>query len=294
MRAIVPVSGLSAIIDRFDGLIIDEGSIIGHDALYPGALDALQRLKSAEVRTVILAASSRNDQFHIDRLAALGVAPELYDRLLSTGQLMQQALVAQSLGVADASRRYFVVASPEETALFDQGRLPRVAGIAEADAVILLTLTGAEIENPESLHWLPEAAQRRLPLYAAKADVRALAPRGELPPGFATVLSLYRAQGGEVLLYGKPSGRLYARCLNILYPAETNRIGSIGDQFPADVFGARGMGIEPILVGSGAGGLAGHTAAEIDAWHAQMTGLCESYGIFELTLMPGFAWGPLH
>jgi hypothetical protein len=54
------------------------------------------------------------------------------------------------------------------------------------------------------------------------------------------------------------------------------------------------MGIEPIFVGSGTGGLVGETAEAIEGWHAQITRLCESYGIFELTVMPSFAWGLLH
>ncbi|HEV7719614.1 MAG TPA: HAD hydrolase-like protein [Arsenicitalea sp.] len=159
--------------------------------------------------------------------------------------------------------------------------------------IMLLTLSDAEIENPAGLPWLVPGAQRHLPLYTAQADVRALAPRGELPPGFAVVLSQYRALGGEVFLYGKPSGRVYARCLNIL-DLETDRVGSIGNQFPADIFGAREIGIEPIFVGSGTGGLVGETAEAIEGWHAQITRLCESYGIFELTVMPSFAWGLLH
>jgi ribonucleotide monophosphatase NagD (HAD superfamily) len=92
------------------------------------------------------------------------------------------------------------------------------------------------------------------------------------------------------VLYGKPSGRVYARCLNLLDPIETGRVASIGDQFPADIFGAREMGIEPILVGTGAGGLGGKTPAETEAWRSRLTGLCNAHGIFELTVLPGLAW----
>ena len=211
---------------------------------------------------------------------------QLYERLVSTGQLLQQALVAQSLDSANAGRRYFVVGSPEAIA----GRLLRADRVADADAVMLLELSAAETADPGRLSWLTEAADRRLPLYASRADVSEPVARGELTAGFALVLNAYRARGGEVLLFGKPSGRVYARCLNLLDPIESKRIGSIGEQFPADIFGAREMGIEPIFVGSGAGGLVDDSPAAIEAWHIEMARLCDSYGIFELSVVPGFAW----
>ena len=291
MRAIVPQSGLSAIIDRFDGLLIDQGCLVQDEAnLHPGALNALQQLQAQGTQILVLAHSSEDDATNIARLERLGVAPELYGRLLSTGQLMRQALIAQSLTEAGGKRRYFVAGTPDELSRIDQGRLTRVESLSEADAVMLLGLSPAETEDPTRVGWLAEAARRGLPLYTPKADVAAPAARGELTPGFALALNQYWALGGDVFLYGKPSARIYARCLNILDPIESDRIGSIGDQFPADIFGAREQGIEPILVGTGAGGLKGSTPGEVEAWHAELTRLCDSYSIFELTVLPGLVW----
>ena len=291
MRAIVPVNGLHAIIDRFDGLIIDQATVIrDDDTLHPGALDALQHLKSAGIRTLVLAISSQSDEANMTRLARLGVGPELYERLLSSGQLLRQALTAQSLMDENVNRRFFMAAAPDDLAQFDQRRLKRTANISDADAVVLLTLDAEEAEDPNRVGWLAEAVKRGLPLYTPRADVNGLASRGELAPGFARVLNRYRREGGEVLLFGKPSGRVFARCLNILDPIENDRIGTIGDQFPSDIMGGREMGIEPIFVGSGAGGLKGNSAAEIAAWHTELTGLCDAQAIFELTVMLGLAW----
>jgi HAD superfamily hydrolase (TIGR01459 family) len=291
MRAIAPAPGLAALAGRFDGFIIDQSLIVRDDkSLYPAALEALQQLRDGGKRVLVLANSGRSDRFNSERLQRLGVGAELYERLLSTGQLMQQALIAQSLSGIDGDRRYFVVGQPQHLADFDSGRLKRAATLEEANAIVLLGLNRAEMVDASQLGWLEGAAKRGLPLYSARADVHGLAPVGKLAPGFGAVLYRYRAAGGEVFLYGKPSGRVYARCLNILDPIETDRIASIGNQFPSDIIGAREMGIEPIFVGTGAGGLKGNSPADLASWHAEMTRQCDARSIFELTVLPGLRW----
>jgi ribonucleotide monophosphatase NagD (HAD superfamily) len=137
---------------------------------------------------------------------------------------------------------------------------------------------------------LTAVAHRGVPLYSPKADVRSLVPRGELGPGFASVLNLYRAEGGEVILFGKPSARIYVRCRNLLDPIDEPRIGVIGDQFPSDIIGPQTAGMAPILVGTGAGGLTGSSPGALAAWQVELQRMCASYEISELTAMPGLVW----
>ena len=291
MSPTITVTHLSAIIGQFDGLIIEQQGVIDDGTtLYPGALEALTEIKAAGVRTIILSSSSKTDRFNIDRLTALGVDPELYERLVSTGQLLKQALVARSLTEGDAPRRYFLIASPEDAALFKDSRLTLVDSVEDADAIVLLTVSGAEADDPAFRAALIAVAQRGVPLYSPRADVQTLVPRGELGPGFASVLNLYRAEGGEVLLFGKPSGRIYARCRNMLDPIEEPRIGVIGEQFPSDIIGPQSMGMTPIFVGTGAGGLKGSGPAAIAAWTADLGQVATSYEIDQLTAMPGLIW----
>ena len=291
MSPTITVTHLSAIIGQFDGLIIEQQGVIDDGTtLYPGALEALTEIKAAGVRTIILSSSSKTDRFNIDRLTALGVDSELYERLVSTGQLLKQALVARSLTETDAPRRYFLIASPEDAASLKDSRLTIVDRVEEADAIVLLTVSGAEADDPGFRAALTAVAQRGVPLYSPKADVQTLVPRGELGPGFAAVLNLYRAEGGEVVLFGKPSGRIYARCRNLLDPIEEPRIGVIGEQFPSDIIGPQSMGMTPIFVGTGAGGLKGSGPAAIAAWTADLGQVATSYEIDQLTAMPGLIW----
>ena len=50
------------------------------------------------------------------------------------------------------------------------------------------------------------------------------------------------------------------------------------------------MGMTPIFVGTGAGGLKGSGPEAIAAWTAELSQVAASYEIGELTAMPGLIW----
>src|SRR5262249_57596493 len=79
------VAGLSSIVDRYDGFILDLWGVL-HDGVrpYPGAVDALRRLKAAGKRTVILSNGPRRAAAVARRTAAIGIGPDLYDGLPSS------------------------------------------------------------------------------------------------------------------------------------------------------------------------------------------------------------------
>src|SRR5215475_11535472 len=88
--AAVPITmldGLSAISDRYDGLILDLWGVL-HDGVrpYPGAIDALRRLKQPRQRTVILSNGPRRVAPLVRRNAEIGITPDLYDVLHSSGE----------------------------------------------------------------------------------------------------------------------------------------------------------------------------------------------------------------
>ena len=59
---------------------------------YPGARDALAALKSRGVKIVILSNSGRTGAANAERMAALGFEPELYDFLVTSGDVARTLL----------------------------------------------------------------------------------------------------------------------------------------------------------------------------------------------------------
>ena len=57
---------------------------------YPGASDALAALKSRGVTIVVLSNSGRTGAANAQRMAALGFEPELYDFLVTSGDVARR------------------------------------------------------------------------------------------------------------------------------------------------------------------------------------------------------------
>ena len=77
-----------AIASSFKAVFFDQYGVL-HDGRnpYPGARDALAALKSRGVKIVILSNSGRTGAANAERLTALGFEPELYDFLVTSGDV---------------------------------------------------------------------------------------------------------------------------------------------------------------------------------------------------------------
>ncbi len=89
--------GLEAVIDHYDGFIIDLWGVL-HDgrAPYDGALAALRGLKARGKKIALLSNSSNIVDAVADELLNLGFDESLYDALLTSGELVGQALRADA------------------------------------------------------------------------------------------------------------------------------------------------------------------------------------------------------
>ena len=111
--------GLSAlsrfltIASSFRAVFFDQYGVLhdGHRP-YPGARDALAALKTAGVKTVVLSNSGRAGHANARRMAALGLGPELYDFLVTSGDVARQLMRSGPLAARlHLQARAFVVSS---------------------------------------------------------------------------------------------------------------------------------------------------------------------------------------
>jgi HAD superfamily hydrolase (TIGR01459 family) len=87
------VDGLAGLVDDYDGFILDTAGVL-HDgsAPYPGALDVLRHLKSCGKKVALLTNQARRSNSVERLLDEMGIVPELYDHLLTSGELAHQWL----------------------------------------------------------------------------------------------------------------------------------------------------------------------------------------------------------
>jgi ribonucleotide monophosphatase NagD (HAD superfamily) len=85
------VDGISAIADDYDGFVLDTAGVL-HDGAtpYPGALDALRHLRSRGKKVCLLTNQARRSASVGRLLDEIGIGPDLYDHLLTSGELTHQ------------------------------------------------------------------------------------------------------------------------------------------------------------------------------------------------------------
>ncbi len=235
------ISGLGEIADRFDTFILDLWGCL-HDGVqvYPAALDALRHLKAAGKRAIILSNAPRRVNEVAARVTEMGITPDLYDRLYTSGEETWRALSQNEVpGVKDARRLYSMIAA-RDRAMLEGVPAILVDDPAEADLILVTgTETGQEaVDSFDSL--LMPAASRGVPMVCANPDL--VVHRGGVEEICAgAVAQRYELLGGRVVWFGKPYPAVYRRILSEC-GLSPDRLLCVGDALRTDVAGGAGIG----------------------------------------------------
>ena len=232
--------GLKDIISAYDGLILDLFGVL-HNGIepLPNALEALEQLRANGKRTCLLSNSPRRSGEVAARLRTMGIDPELYDGLITSGELVFAAFAATSPCEAPVPGSRFLHIGPQYlSGLLNGLALERVAKVGEANFVLV---TGApEPEGDASL--LFEARQYGLPLICANPDLTVMIGDQNIPCA-GTVAAEYEAMGGKIHYFGKPWLHAYEEALMVLR-LPPSRVLAVGDSLATDICGANGAGVD--------------------------------------------------
>jgi HAD superfamily hydrolase (TIGR01459 family) len=238
------LAGIAALAERYDGFLLDQWGVL-HDgrAAFPGALDALGRLREAGKRVVVISNSGRRASANVGTMEQLGFARALWDDLVTAGEDAWRSLKMQPPG-----RRPHVIDRDGERGLLVGLNLMPAADVGKSD--FLLTLG---IDEPDLAAYdrkLDEALRRRLLMVCANPDHWRYGADGALLPAAGALADRYEAMGGRVVRHGKPYAPIYETCLaSLAVPKE--RVVAVGDSVPHDIAGAKGVALAAALVTSG-------------------------------------------
>jgi len=284
-------SGLADLASRYRGFIVDQWGVL-HDGEtpYPDALECLRALRAAGKRVVLLSNSGQRAAINRQRLATLGIRPDLYDALVTSGEATWRALAERGDPfLAGLGRRCLLWARGGDRSLVEGQGLEVVADLGRADFLLL-----GGVEDDARLEQfsdaLEQAAARDLPMICANPDVVAVQPRGGFGIAPGAVARQYEELGGRVVYVGKPHRPVYQLCLETLAPLSPGEVLVIGDSVAHDIAGGAGMGLATALI------MGGIHAPLLDLEHglsanaAALDRLEAEYGAKPDWVLPRFRW----
>lgn len=245
------IRGLGEIADRYDAFILDLWGCL-HDGVtvYPAALAALRRLKSAGKRSIILSNAPRRAHDVAARITDMGITPDLYDRLYTSGEETWRELSQDEIeALKGRGRRLYPMMPKRDRAILDGVAATLVDHPAEAD-FILVTGTETGLEPVESFDpVLAPAAARGIPLICANPDL--VVHRGGMEEICAgSVAQRYEMLGGAVIWFGKPYPAIYRRILSEC-DLTPGRLLCVGDALRTDIAGGTGIGAATLFTVGG-------------------------------------------
>ncbi|MDG5495969.1 TIGR01459 family HAD-type hydrolase [Niveispirillum sp. BGYR6] len=253
MTALPLIDGLSAIVDRYDGFILDLWGVI-HDGVrpYPGVVHCLTELRNRGKRVCLLSNAPRRVPAAVAKLNDMGVDVDLYDAIFTSGEATYEALLDppdewhQGLG-----RNLFHIGPPRDNDVYET--LPNRRRVHTPDQADFVLNTGIDDFDETLADYEPvltACVERRLPMLCANPDLVVVVDN-KLVICAGELARRYEDLGGEVRYHGKPHAPVYRRCFQLLGDLSPSRILAVGDSLRTDIAGANEAGIDGLLVTGG-------------------------------------------
>ncbi len=248
------LNGIRSLVDRYDTYVIDLwGTLHNGIIAYPGAIDALTRLKASGKIIALLSNAPRRAGIVAEMLKGLGINEDLYDIILTSGESVHQALRDRpdewhrKLNGACWHLGPYRERSVFEGLDIDVRETPQGCGFCVA--------TGAKMNEERVEDYQRELDYglfHGLPMVCANPDI--IVPVGDMLAICAGAFAeYYEKNGGDVFWHGKPYAAIYKQLF-----AELTAIGgasidfettiAIGDALHTDIAGAAAMGLQSALL----------------------------------------------
>jgi len=246
------IAQLSALAESFDVFLIDQFGVL-HDGVgpYPGAVECLARLKASGKSVVLLSNSGKRAAANITRLADLGFSNELFDHVVTSGEVAWQGILDHSFDPPfRPGKSMFVVGHDDHDYGFEKLGVRLVENPAAADFVMIAASRAPRMSLYQYGDILANAAASNIPALCCNPDRLMLTAAG-VQPSAGEIASLYSKLGGNVTFVGKPYPAMYAFVQNHCVQGEVKRTLAIGDSIEHDICGGFNAHLATALVRTG-------------------------------------------
>ncbi|MDH3739337.1 MAG: TIGR01459 family HAD-type hydrolase [Alphaproteobacteria bacterium] len=247
------VPGVAPLVAQYDAFVVDLWGTL-HNGIepLPGALDCCARLKAAGKSIALLS----NAPFRVDVVVSvidrIGVPRELYDCVLSSGEMAWRAVAERSdPWHAALGHRVAFIGNDRHRSMLDNPLLEEVEKMVDADFVMCTGPRQATDTIEDYRAELQAAASRSLPMVCANPDREVI--RGEAREICAGAIAQhYEIEfSGNVAWHGKPFPPVFDEVLRILDTPPRARVLMVGDGIHTDIAGAAAADLDGLLICGG-------------------------------------------
>lgn len=246
------VAGLAALVDRYDGFVLDQWGVL-HDGLrpYPGVVHVLETLSERGKPVVLLSNSGRRAMLSRERLRQIGFDPALFTGVVTSGETAWQGFRERTTAPFDRLGRRCVLLTREGDRTVAEGiALELVDAPEEAEFLFLAGVEPPPMTADDYEPILERCLACRLPMLCTNPDLVAVTGDAlTLAPG--TLGRRYESAGGTVHYVGKPYPPVYAACRALLTDIRPEQILAVGDSLAHDIRGANRAGFAAAFVTDG-------------------------------------------
>jgi len=246
-------TGFAPLAAHYDAFIVDLWGTL-HNGIepLPGAIDCLARLKAAGKSIALLSNAPFRTSVVVELIDRIGVPHDLYDCVLSSGEVAWRAVAGRSdPWHAALGRRAVFIGNDRHRSMLDNPQVEEVEAIGDADFVMCTGPRQATDAIDDYLSELAAAASRDLPMICANPDREVI--RGEAREICAgAIAERYETEfGGDVAWHGKPFRPVFDEVLRMLDEPPRARVLMIGDGVHTDIAGAAAAGLDAVLICGG-------------------------------------------
>jgi len=253
-QRVVPrvITGLREVADQFDAVLLDQwGALHEGKAIFPDARKCVEELRRAGRKILVLSNSGKRSQENVKRIADLGLPPDTYDGVLTSGETAWRGLRDRDIApFRSLGRKCFLITRGGDQSIIAGLPIAQVEKISDADFILLGGLDDAAASADMWRDMFNTAVARHLPLLCANPDLTMFGAGG-LMPAAGSLAAHYSAMGGAVTYIGKPHPPIFAAALRELGNPKPDRVVVIGDSLDHDVLGGRQAGLLTVLITSG-------------------------------------------
>lgn len=243
------IGALNEISDRYNTILSDIWGVVHNgEAPFPQAVEALAEARRRGKVVVLITNAPRPRAGVIAQLASLGVDPNSWDRIVTSGDVTREL-------IRSGPRRVFHLGPDRDLDIYD-GLDVELSEEFEADCVVCTGFFNDETETPEDYaDMLSRFRSRDLPFICANPDI--VVERGERLIWCAGALARdYGLLGGRSLVAGKPFRPIYELAMREMSEvlgreAQVSETVAIGDGMLTDVKGAADYGFDVLYVSGG-------------------------------------------